>query len=41
MRREQHRDTLFEWYQWLAERMMEREKSTPPLPANIAYRDWK
>jgi hypothetical protein len=35
------RDTAFEWFQWLAERMREREKQTPPVPAHIAHRDWK
>jgi hypothetical protein len=36
---EAQRETYFEWVQWLAERMIEREKSTPPLPAHIAHRD--
>jgi hypothetical protein len=40
-RREYRRDTLFEWFQWLAERMMDREKSGPPVPAHIAHRGWK
>jgi hypothetical protein len=35
------RETAFEWFQWLAERMMDREKQTPPVPAHIAHRDWK
>jgi hypothetical protein len=35
------RETAFEWFQWLAERMMEREKQTPPVPAYIAHREWK
>src|SRR5213079_3072691 len=35
------RETAFEWFQWLAERMIEREKQTPPTPAHIAHRDWK
>ena len=40
--RERHgRETWSEWFQWLAERMMERESKTPPLPAYIAHRDWK
>jgi len=34
------RDTAFEWFQWLAERMMERERATPPIPAYVAHRDW-
>jgi hypothetical protein len=40
-RKEYQRDTLFEWFQWLAERMMERESKLPPVPAHIAHRDWK
>jgi len=40
-RREQGRDTLGEWFQWLAERMMEREADSPPIPAYIKYREWK
>jgi len=36
---EAQRETYFEWVQWLAERMIERENSTPPLPAHIAHRD--
>ena len=39
-RKEQERDTISEWFQWLAERMMERELDEPPIPAHIAYRDW-
>lgn len=35
------RETAFEWFQWLAERMMERENQTPPTAAHIAHRDWK
>jgi len=35
------RETVWEWFQWLAERMGEREKKSPPNPAHIAYRDWK
>lgn len=41
MRRRYDRDTWFEWFQWLAERMMEREEKTPPVPAYIAHRDWR
>jgi hypothetical protein len=41
MRAEAKRDTYFEWVQWLAERMMERESKTPPVPAHIAHRGWK
>ena len=35
------RATLLEWFQWLAERMIERETATPPVPAYEAHRDWK
>ncbi len=41
VRREWQRETLFEWFQWLAERMMERELKFPVVPAHIAHRDWK
>lgn len=37
----QDRPTLLEWFQWLAERMREREADTPPLPAYEAEKDWK
>jgi hypothetical protein len=40
LRREARRETYFEWVEWLAERMMEEEKQTPPVPAHIAHRDW-
>ena len=35
------RETAFEWFQWLAERMMERERRSAPVPAHIAHRDWE
>jgi hypothetical protein len=41
MRRELDRETYFEWFQWLAERVMERETSLPPVPAHIEYHDWR
>jgi hypothetical protein len=31
------RQTWFEWFQWLAERMHDRESTTPPVPAYIAH----
>jgi hypothetical protein len=37
IRKERQRDTLFEWYQWLAERLMERESNVPAVPAHIAH----
>jgi hypothetical protein len=38
LRRHYNRDTWSEWFQWLAERMMERESKIPPVPAYIAHR---
>ena len=37
LRRQYNRDTWSEWFQWLAERMMERELKTPVVPAYIAH----
>jgi len=31
----------FEWFQWLAERMAEREARMLPVPAYAAHGDWK
>ena len=36
-----NRETGSEWFHWLAERMMERERSSPPVPAYIAHRSWQ
>lgn len=41
MRRRYDRNTWFEWFQWLAERMTERESKTPAVPAYIAQRNWR
>jgi len=40
VRRESSRETRWEWFQWLAERMLEREASSPPEPAHRAHRQW-
>jgi hypothetical protein len=40
-RRTTGRETVWEWFQWLAERMMEREKSAPPVPAHLAHKSWR
>ena len=37
-RRSLKRETVWEWFQWLAERMMERESKLPAVPAYIAHR---
>ncbi|HEX5317346.1 MAG TPA: hypothetical protein VFX22_11920 [Candidatus Kapabacteria bacterium] len=36
-----NRETGNEWFHWLAERMLEREKTLPPVPAYVAHRDWR
>jgi hypothetical protein len=36
-----NRDTGFEWFQWLTERMLEREEHGSAVPAYIAHRNWK
>lgn len=35
------RDTGFEWFQWLAERIMERDKGSSATPAYITHKKWK
>jgi hypothetical protein len=40
-RRALNRETGSEWFHWLAEQMMEREKLAPPVPAYIAHRTWR
>jgi hypothetical protein len=34
------RDTAMEWFQWLAEQMMEKETKSQPVPAYVAHRGW-
>jgi hypothetical protein len=40
-RKSLQRETVWEWFEWLADRMGEHERSTPPVPAQIAERGWK
>ena len=40
-RRALNRDTFSEWFHWLAERMMERERLSPPVPAYVGHRTWR
>ncbi|MBI4544840.1 MAG: DUF4760 domain-containing protein [Gemmatimonadetes bacterium] len=40
-RQEVGRETYFEWFQWLAERVMAREAERPPVPAHIEHRHWR
>lgn len=39
-RRTLDRETVWEWFQWLAERVAEREREVNPVPAHLAHRDW-
>jgi hypothetical protein len=41
MRRIGGRETYFEWFQWLAERLAERETASAPIPAHIEHRNWQ
>jgi hypothetical protein len=40
LRKDLARERPLEWFQWLAERMMDREQTQPPVPAYLAYRNW-
>jgi hypothetical protein len=40
-RQEQGRETIEEWFQWLAEQMAQRESGQQPIPAHVAHRDWR
>jgi len=35
------RDTAMEWFQWLAERVLEREAAMRPAPAYVTHRNWR
>jgi hypothetical protein len=35
------RDTVWEWFEWLADRTREWERADLPVPAHIAHRDWR
>jgi len=39
-REEVGRETIGEWFEWLADRFADRESAEPPVPAHIAHRDW-
>ena len=41
IRKRTARDTRWEWFQWLSERMLEREAGSPPIPAFLAHQNWK
>ena len=35
------RETIGEWFQWLAEQFANRESEAAPVPAHVQYRDWR
>jgi len=39
-REETGRETIFEWFQWLAEQFARREGTIRPIPAHVQHRDW-
>ena len=39
-RTENNRGSYFEWMQWLAERVIALEDTSPPIPAHILHKDW-
>ncbi len=39
-REEQNRETIGEWFQWLAERLGESEAKIPRVAAHIAHQNW-
>jgi hypothetical protein len=39
-RRDLGRETVWEWFQWLYDRMAERESHARAVPAHIAHRNW-
>jgi hypothetical protein len=40
-RRDLDRETVWEWFQWLSDRVAERERNANPVPAHIAHRAWR
>jgi hypothetical protein len=41
LRKEMQMDTPMEYFQFLAEQMIRRQRAQPSAPAHIAHRDWK
>jgi hypothetical protein len=40
LRRDQQRESVYEWFQWLVERLQERQRRTAE-GAHVRYRSWK
>jgi hypothetical protein len=41
VRNASHRQTYYEWFQWLYDQFEKRELKTPAVPSYITFRDWK
>jgi hypothetical protein len=41
LRKEMQMDTPMEYFQFLAEKMLRRQKSHPSAPVYLTHRDWK
>ncbi len=41
LRQEMGRDTIWEWFQWLAERVKDHESRLAPIPAYVEFSDWR
>ena len=39
-RKQQNRETIEEWFEWLNDRLTEKESKAPPVPAHIAHKSW-
>jgi len=40
-REQQNRETIEEWFEWLADQLTKRESNAPPIPAHIAHKSWR
>ena len=40
-REEQNRETIGEWFEWLADQLKKRESKVLPIPAHVAHRSWE
>jgi hypothetical protein len=40
-RQAQQRDTMHEWFEWLVDRMRDRETRHPPVPASVGEAGWR
>jgi hypothetical protein len=41
LRKDLGRETPWEWFQWLAERVQEYETTNKPIPAYVEFKKWK